>query len=145
MLKKREKIKIKIVQNHGKNRQNSFWYNGNIGSVSRGEIRIDIVAHGDIRIRNKKGELLHDGWKTRGPGFPEFKHGLNTDKQLGRLEKLGYVWDNNNWFETFVGDSGDAGYVSYTLKEAIADAKEVLLDTEKETRKEAKAKAKKKQ
>ena len=143
MLKKEGKIKIEITQNYGPKRQDSFWYEGYVGSVSRGGIRIDISAHGDIRIHNKKGELVHDGCKERGDGFPEFKHGLNTDKQLCRIAKLGYEWINNNWFETFVGDNGDAGEIAYTLREAIADAKKLLLDTEKEARKEAKVVKKK--
>lgn len=142
MPKKQKRIKVEIVQDYGPKQQDSFWYEGYVGSVSRGGIRIDISAHGDIRIHNKKGELVHDGYKERGPGFPEFGYRIKTDKQLAKLEKLGYVWDMNNWFECFVGNNGDAGPVSYVLKDAIADAREMLLDEEKITRKEAKKKAK---
>ncbi|MFA5790634.1 MAG: hypothetical protein WC976_06210 [Caldisericia bacterium] len=144
MSKKQKKIKIEIFVNLGPKKQDSFWYEGHITSVSRGDITIEVVAHGDIRIKNKKGELVHDGCKERGDGFPEFKHGLNTDKQLSSIEKFGYEWINNNWLECFVGDNGDAGPISYVLKDAIADAKEMLLDEEKLVRKEAREEARKK-
>ena len=141
MSKRRKKIKVEIVQDYGPKQQDSFWYEGHVGSVSRGGITVNIEANGDIRILNKKHGLVHDGYKERDAGFPEFKNGLKTDRQLRRLEKLGYEWDNNNWFESFVSgnlvDSGDAGEVSDTLKNAIATAKKELIAEENRLMKEA--------
>ena len=116
------KIKIK-VKSLGPKNQDSFWYDGFVGSVSyetsdkknRREFQknkiADIYAIGEIRIFNKNGELVHDGWSEQNSGFPEFKQGLKTDNDLEKLSELGYVWESNNWFEISLRNYPDYGSV----------------------------------
>lgn len=90
-----EIITKKISNNHN----DSVWYEGEIAKVKKDNgTELLLIACGDIRIHNKKGELVYDG-KERNSGI---KGGFNND---GDLKKIGnnyddkYYWENNNWFE----------------------------------------------
>ena len=97
------KIVKEIYQKSDRQHQDSFWYDGHIATLTmidkEGNKReVIIYAVGDIRIHDKEGELVFDV-KARNGGFPEFKEGVpTTDKELSKVEKLGYSWENNNWF-----------------------------------------------
>ena len=124
-------MKIKILQAKLKNKNGSFWYDGDIAEMKYKNKIVIVSAAGDIRIHNKTGELVHDG-KTRNSGFPEFKNlEPKTDKDLSKLEKLEYRWENNNWFEVFYGYEGEnldciLGNVVFTYDEAIEMGKSIL-------------------
>lgn len=112
-----------------RNKQEAFFYDGDIALLTYKDREVLVVAAGDIRIHNKDGELVWD-CKPRNSGFPELKNGEpRTDKDLRRIEKLGYTWENNNWFEwlwKFKGDSSwdcILGDVAFTYDEAIDRAK----------------------
>jgi hypothetical protein len=125
VLKRRKEMdKLIIIQKKLKNRQDSFWYEGAIARFGN----CLLIACGDIRINNKKGELVYDN-KERGSGF-DFE--LETDEDL---KKIGsnyddkYYWENNNWFEvvkgyvnengTFIVEDCLIGDVVYTYDEGI--------------------------
>lgn len=134
-----DKIKIAYHQKRIPHKEDSFWYDGNIATLTYKNREVTLVAAGEIRIHNKSGELVYDT-KQRGPGFPEFKqHEPQSDKDLERLEKLGYRWENNNWFEVYyVYDIIDGvrhedsvlGDVAYYYKDGMHLAKNYLKDDE---------------
>ena len=101
-------MQVKILQKKQKGKSDSFWYNGDIAEIKDRKRIVIVSANGEIRIYSKEGELVHDGFKTRNNGFPEFKNfePLN-DKDLAKLEALGYTWENNNWFECFYAKIND--------------------------------------
>lgn len=130
------KVKIKILQKKlSKLHQDCFWYEGDIALLTYKNREALVVAAGDIRIINKDGEMVHDGNKWRGPGFPEFKKMCpQNDKDLNKLEKLGYRYDMNNWFEWLHKFKGDdsweciLGDVAYEYDDAIECAKYFIKD-----------------
>lgn len=134
-----KKIQIIYHQKRIPHKEDSFWYDGNIATLTYKNREVTLVAAGEIRIYNKTGELVFDT-KERGPGFPEFKHHEpQNDKDLIKLDKLGYRWENNNWFEVYyVYDIIDGvkhedsvlGDVAYYYKDGIALAKNYLKDDE---------------
>lgn len=131
-----EEFKVKVYQKKMKCRNDPFWYDGDIALITYKDREVLIIAGGEIRILNKDGETCHDGYKERGPGFPEFKHGLDTDHQLSKLDELGYTWAMNNWFEflwKFKGESSwndIMGDVEYGYDESVNHARAMLEDNE---------------
>jgi len=130
-----EKIKVEIRQPRMKSRLDSFWYEGEIAYMSYKDREVLIIATGDIRIHNKKGELVYDNGGERGPGFKGFK--LKTDKDLKRIGGCyddAYRWENNNWFEPLYKLKGDddwdclIGDVSDNYDAAIEQGKAMLKD-----------------
>ena len=76
-------------------REDSFWYDGLIAEM--GKFRL--YACGEIRIYNKNGELVHDGFKERNGGI-EGELSIDNDLQkIGNNYDDKYYWENNNWFE----------------------------------------------
>lgn len=126
-------VQKEIYAEGDKTHQDSFWYDGAIAYFKYGKREVKVIACGDIRINNKKGELVYDG-KERGSGI---KGGLNNDKDL---RKIGnnytdkYYWENNNWFEILTRREGknweDGGEVQDNYDNAIENAKELLFDDE---------------
>lgn len=135
----KEKIKITYHQKRIPNKEDSFWYDGNIATLTYKNREVTLVAAGEIRIHNKNGELVYDV-KTRNSGFPEFKHHEpRNDKDLAKLEKLGYRWENNNWFEVFYVynivngtkyEDSVLDDVAYSYKDGVNLAKGYLKDEE---------------
>jgi len=130
-----EEFKVQVYQKKiSKHHNDPFWYDGDIALIKYKDREVMIIAGGEIRIINKEGEICHDGSKERGPGFPEFKHGLDSDFQLAQLDDLGYTWSMNNWFEflwKFKGDSSwndIMGDVEYGYDETVRHAKDMLED-----------------
>lgn len=128
-------IKIVYHQKRIPKKGDSFWYDGDIATLTYKGREVTLVATGEIRIHNKDRELVYDN-KQRGPGFPEFKnHEPQSDKDLTKLEQLGYYWQNNNWFEVFYVyntvngvkyEDAVLGDVAFTYKEGLMLAKEYL-------------------
>jgi len=135
-LRRSTDIKLDIQQAKTTGHQDSFWYDGDIVLLTYDNREVLVVAAGEIKLYNKDGELVHDGNKERGPGFPEFKRGLDTDYQLNKLEDLGYTWGNNNWFEFFWRQENEdtwndiMGHVVYSYDEALDGAKTIIKDDE---------------
>lgn len=133
----KDKFVIEYHQKKMKNKQSSFWYDGDIATLKYKGRQVSIVVSGEIRICKKGGELVHDGYKERGSGIK-----LNNDKDLKKIGNNytdNYYWENNNWFEIFyvydkcnnvVYEDCIMGDVAYTYKEAIALAKHYLKDDE---------------
>lgn len=129
MARSKDHLKVKVIWKKMKNKEDSFWYEGDIALLSYKDREVLVVAAGDIRIHDKTGELVWD-CKPRNGGFPEFKnYRPNTDRQLHRLEKLGYYFDMNNWFEWLWRVKGDTnwdcilGDVAYEYDDAMSCAK----------------------
>jgi len=135
----KDKIKIIYHQKRIPRKEDSFWYDGNIATLTYKNREVTLVAAGEIRIYNKDSELVYDT-KQRGPGFPEFKHSEpQNDKDLEKLEKFGYRWKNNNWFEVYYVyniidgqkyEDSVLGDVAYYYKDGVALAKSYLKDDE---------------
>jgi len=135
----KDKIKIIYHQKRIPRKEDSFWYDGNIATLTYKNREVTLVAAGEIRIHNKKGELVYDT-KQRGSGFPEFKRNEpQNDRDLNKLEKLGYRWENNNWFEVYYvydiinGEKYEdsvLGDVAYYYKDGMNLAKSYLKDDE---------------
>lgn len=129
------KIKITYHQKRIRGKEGSFWYDSDVATLTYKGREVHLVAAGEIRIYNKNNELVYDN-KQRGVGFPEFKHREpQDDKDLEKLEKLGYRWENNNWFEVYYVynvidgvkyEDSVLGDVAYFYKEAIELAKNYL-------------------
>lgn len=125
------KLKVKILQKGDKQHQDSFWYDGDIAKITYKDREILVIAEGDIRIHNKKGELVYDG-KERGSGFP-FKLKKDKDlKKIGSNYDDDFYWENNNWFGFLYKlkkwDRWDdiMGDVCYEYDTAIRDAKSTI-------------------
>jgi len=130
---KHPKVSIKIYQKADKNHQDSFWYDGDIALFKYKNREILVVAAGDIRIHNKKGELVYD-CKPRNSGFP-FKLEQDKDlKKIGNNYDDDFHWENNNWFELFYKETDWSnwesilGDVFYEYNEMIKQAKESIKD-----------------
>lgn len=127
------KLSIKYYQNADKNHQDSFWYDGDIALLKYKSREVLVVAAGDIRIHNKRGELVYD-CKPRNSGFP-FK--LEQDKDLYKIGNNyddDFYWENNNWFELFYKNKGDSnwndilGDVYFAYGVVIKAAKDAIKD-----------------
>lgn len=77
----------------------SFWYDGVVLRFKHRNKEYVVCAEGDIRIHDKKGELVWDS-KPRNSGID-----LKQDKDLKKIDDVNYFWENNNWFE--VSRKGD--------------------------------------
>lgn len=106
----------------------SFWYDDLVLAFKlKHSPRIfNVHAIGDIRIYNKKRELVYDN-KPRNSGLG-FK--LKEDKDLSNINKKGFVWENNNWFQ-LTEEGNDDGVVLNSLdelKELILTETEILIE-----------------
>ena len=110
----------------------SFWYDKEVACLKYKDRLVYVEACGDIRIHNKEGELVHDGYKDRNSGF-KFKLDDDDLKKIGNNYDDEYYWENNNWFE-IVGEKGGTyfeelrGEVYDDLDNALKDAREIILD-----------------
>lgn len=116
------KTKIKIVVSKIKGCSDSFFYDGEIATITKpnGTI-LSLIATGDIRINFKDD---NNSYRNRNIQEAITKYKL-TDKKLRILEKKGILtWENNNWFEVTWLKKGsewdwDIGEVVYDYDEAI--------------------------
>ena len=121
-----QEFTLSVEQSKTKGHQDSFWYEGTVANIYYKNRTVEIYAGGEIKIYDKNDELVHDGNKERGPGFPEFKRGLDTDYQLSQLERLGYRWENNNWFEFFWKHEDDDGSWNDIMGNTVGSYNEAL-------------------
>ena len=117
-----EIIQEKISEDHN----DSVWYDGIIAEVLKSNgTRLRLIAAGEIRIYERDGDIVFDGYKERNGGI---EGGFKSDKDL---EKIGcnyddkYYWDMNNWFEVMYKQDDDeywessVGDVAHEYDEAI--------------------------
>lgn len=119
IIKKLEKRGFEILENNiiDDRHYDSLWYQeqGEVLKFRYKNIVYSVEAIGDIRIKDKEGELVYDG-KERNKGF-NFK--LKDDKSLRNIGTEGidnYWYDNNNWFEVICEDWNE-GIIIYSLDE----------------------------
>lgn len=94
----RDGVEVEILTEKVSEKHNdSFWYDDVIANLRYKDREIKIMACGEIRIQNKEGELVHDGFKSRNSGID-----LQNDddlKKIGYNYDDDYYWENNNWFD----------------------------------------------
>lgn len=129
--------KITIIQDKISNLHNdSLWYDGDIASfIKENGTELLLMACGDIRICDKKSEIVFDGRKIRGNGI---KGGFKDDTDLRKIgdnrDLDEYYWENNNWFEILFKRKGDKswdsimGDVCYTYDGGINLLKDYIND-----------------
>ena len=115
---------IKIIQKKlGKNITDSFFYNDIIAEARlRNGTQLQLIATGEIKIRNKNGVVFQDGTEYNdGFGF-----NVDNDNDLKKVnEENGFEWEMNNWFEVLFTEPGssyadsDTGAVVYEYDSAI--------------------------
>jgi len=102
--------KLKIYQKKIRGCDDSFFYDGLI--AEKGDFKLS--ASGEIRILNKKGELVHDGIKERGEGLK-----IENDKDLLKVDGENYYFDENNWFEIWKEGTNEEFGVFYSYSQAL--------------------------
>lgn len=85
-------------------RLNCLWYGGNIATLSKKDIAIDISVIGDIRatLFDENGEVIVfvKDKGNNGRFYDEMNYYIKDDDELGNLiEQNRLVLDNNNWIE----------------------------------------------
>lgn len=108
---------VKVKKHLGKNRKDSFWYNGEIAYIDTDHGRYSVVAVGEIKVMfEEDGE-----WFRNEEAFKEaLKRKLTDDDLSSIIEHDG--WGNNNWFELYLSDADGDGYfpaVCWNYDEAI--------------------------
>ena len=119
VVRRLEGTDIKIVQPKlGKNITDNFFYEGVIAEAkSRNGTELQLIATGEIKIRNKNGVIFQNGEEYNG-GFG-FK--VDTDKDLKKInEKNGFEWEMNNWFEVIYSEPGSQ-YAESDISEVVYD------------------------
>jgi len=119
-------MKIEIEQHKFKGCDDSFFYNGLIATKEIKEGTAKLYASGEIKLLDKNGDLIHDGWKARGNCL-----GINNDKELNKELKNDGEFVMNNWFEILIADkddiiSGDGEVCADGYDEAIKELKELI-------------------
>ena len=119
IIKQLEKRGFEILENNiiDDEHYDCLWYQeqGEVLKFKYKGVIYSVEAFGDIRINNKKGELIYDG-KERDEGF-NFE--LKNDKSLKNIGIEGidnYWYDQNNWFDVICDDWGE-GIIFYSLDE----------------------------
>lgn len=101
-------INLQIFQFIDENHQYSLWYGGTIAIASKGHLRCEIYAAGNVCTLLKKGkkELSFVNDKSNDGKFYEEMRGLiPDDKALSLLERgesyngMYLILQNSNWFE----------------------------------------------
>ncbi len=113
---------------------NSFFYDGEVLSFKNDRYIVSIQAVGDIRIENKKREVVYHNHKN----YDDLLN-VKNDKELSKIKEPNFIWENNNWFELLILDTkfddyiDDMGEVFYELNELNLEwVKEIISDYEKE-------------
>ena len=119
IVRRLEGTDIKIIQKKlGENITDSFFYDGVIAEArSRNGTELELIATGEIKIRNKNGVVFQNGTEYN-DGF-DFK--VDTDDDLKKInEENGFEWEMNNWFEVIFISPGDT-YVESDIGEVVYD------------------------
>ena len=117
-------MKIKILQkSFGKNRQDSFWYDGQIATGKVGKATLSLETAGTIRVMfEENGELYRDTQAVK-----EALDRNLTDKNLKEIIVFD-GWSNSNWFQIYSDTTGIAinNDVASSYDEAIEMLKEAV-------------------
>jgi hypothetical protein len=100
--------------------KDSFWYDGHTATVYYLLRKAIISAEGEIKVRDKKGELIYCNGKEYGKGLK-----AKNDTELYALsEKNKITFECNNWFEVYIGNDDSEIYGS--VEDAIEGAKSIV-------------------
>ena len=88
-------MKVRLLQKSlGKNRQDSFWYDGQVAVIDTDHGTYSLEACGEIRVMfeengkdYRNGRAVEEAWDRN-----------LTDKDLNKIGEFD-GWINNNWFE----------------------------------------------
>ena len=119
VVRRLEGTSIKIVQKKlGKNITDSFFYDGIIAEArSRNGTELQLIATGEVKIRNKNGVVYRDGWEYN----DNFGFKVDTDKDLKKINSdNGFEWEMNNWFEVLFTKPG-TDYADSDVGEIVHD------------------------
>lgn len=119
IVRRLEGTDIKIAQKKlGKNITDSFFYDGVIAEAkSRNGTELQLIATGEIKIRNKNGVVFQNGEDYNdGFGF-----NVDTDDDLKKItSENGFEWEMNNWFEVIFTEPG-TNYADSDMGEVVHD------------------------
>lgn len=157
-------VEVNDYGNNDPNYDNVFWYGGEVASikttkgiyriVARGIVSCDLIAKKDFIDENgnqiKKDDIIASVKDKNEDGLfkKEMSPFIKNDEELLDIllfehDKYELYIDNNNWFDLeFYNNSGELEYDDYilssdTLKEAISEVKEEILEENKESKKTA--------
>lgn len=125
----KKNMEIKIFQKPEKCRKDSFWFDGEVASLSLGETSVSIMAtgHVDVCFNENESNVSNDHARK------EARRRGYTDRKLKNLSKHD-GWSNNNWFGFLITlPSGKEKWDEATdinFDDAIYTAKQILLDKE---------------
>lgn len=86
--------------------KDSFFYDGLVLSFKKGRYTYSIEAVGDIRIENKKGEVVYHNHRNYDDLIK-----VKNDSDLSKICEPKYLWENNNWFEFLILDTNFDDYI----------------------------------
>ena len=113
-------INLQIFQFINENHQHSLWYGGIVAIASKGHLRCEIRAAGDVCALLKKGEkeLSFANDKINdGKFYEEMRNLIPDDKALSLLERgesysgMYLILQNSNWFEWNMFDEGKQEWI----------------------------------
>jgi hypothetical protein len=112
-------IKPKLADN----RQDSFWYDGQVATITDGKNTISIEAQGEIRVQlGEDDNYMLDGKEARKEALKR----KMLDVDLNLLNAFD-GWQNNNWFAFYWIENDEYKTdISYEYDNAIETAKNIL-------------------
>jgi len=121
-------MKLEILQKKiGKNRQDSFWYDGQIAVIDTDHGMYSLEACGEKRVMFEENGDDYCGYRA----VEEAWNRKLTDKGLNKIDQFD-GWINNNWFEVVCikDDFVDSaiGDVADTYDEGILMLKQYVAD-----------------
>lgn len=134
---------LEVIQVPHENREESYWYGGEVAHVVKGNTRLILEANGDVRAyyrsldeNGEENEIFVRDKTNDGAFYRELQHVIKDD---AALEKAVDNWnegnypqleiEDNNWWEVFVVADGEWHDI-YCVVEAntYTEALESLID-----------------
>ena len=115
-------IKTTIIQKPQPRRKDSFWFDGQVATVSNGSKTISIEAQGEISVMFNPDEGFYKGRNARAAALLAGY----TDRKLNNLYRHD-GWGNNNWFAFYWVENDEyLTPTSVNYDDAIKIAKSLL-------------------
>lgn len=157
-------VEVNTYDNNDSNYDNVFWYGGEVASikttkgeykiVARGIVSCDLIAKDNFINEDgkqvTKGDIIASVKDQNEDGLfkKEMSPFIKNDNELLDIllfenDKYELYIDNNNWFDLeFYNNDGEIEYDDHilssdTLKEAISEVKELILEENKNSKKTA--------
>lgn len=118
-------------------RMDSFFYDGCVGSFTKGDFEFMIDAVGEVNIYDQKEEEMVVEKNEVFDCFEYFKTDADLEKYVGtgEIDKR-FMWENNNWFEVVVYYKGEflwnPGVIYHELDHAVFDQGELYDEIEEQ-------------